>query len=86
LDEQKFGQRLKQLREAAGYSQEELAKAADLSSALVRHLEQGLRRNPTMTTLQRLARALNITAADLIVEADPDPDPDPEPAAVEVPR
>jgi len=59
--------RVKQLRAAAGLSQQSLAVAAGLSVSLVSHLEQGSRSDPRISTTTALARALGVTLDDLMV-------------------
>lgn len=58
---------LKELREKAGLTQEELAKRAGVSLPLVFKIEQGSRdlKNSKMSTLVKLATALNCTVEDL---------------------
>jgi transcriptional regulator with XRE-family HTH domain len=52
-----FGARLRELRTAAGWTQQELADRAGITLGAVRHLEQGLR-GPTWETVLSLAGAL----------------------------
>jgi transcriptional regulator with XRE-family HTH domain len=49
-----FGAHLKGLREAAGFTQEELATIAGLSVHAVSALERGERRRPQVETLRAL--------------------------------
>src|SRR6188768_312515 len=58
-----FGAQLKALREAAGYTQEELATIAGLSVHGVSALERGERRRPHVETVRALSAALNLTGA-----------------------
>ena len=58
-----FGARLKTLREAAGYTQEELATIAGLSVHGVSALERGERRRPHVETVRALSAALDLTGA-----------------------
>lgn len=60
-----FGRRLKTLRLAREISQAALAKKATVSREYVCKLEGGLY-DPTLGVLQRLAKALNITVAELV--------------------
>ena len=53
-----FGKKLKELRQAAGLSQEALARAADVSTSAVVKMEAG-NANPTLTSLRALARHLS---------------------------
>ena len=56
-----FGAQLKSLREAAGFTQEELATIAGLSVHAVSALERGQRRRPHVDTVRALAAALDLT-------------------------
>jgi predicted ATPase/DNA-binding XRE family transcriptional regulator len=56
-----FGAQLKGLREAAGYTQEELAAIAGLSVHGVSALERGERRRPHVETVRVLSAALDLT-------------------------
>jgi len=58
---QSFGARLKALREAAGFTQEELATIAGLSVHAVSALERGQRRRPHVDTVRALSAALDLT-------------------------
>src|SRR5262245_51536341 len=56
-----FGAQLKALREAAGFTQEELATIAGLSVHAVSSLERGQRRRPHVDTVRALSNALDLT-------------------------
>jgi predicted ATPase/DNA-binding XRE family transcriptional regulator len=56
-----FGGQLKTLREAAGFTQEELATIAGLSVHAVSALERGERRRPHAETVRALSAALDLT-------------------------
>jgi len=58
-----FGAQLKSLREAAGFTQEELATIAGLSVHAVGALERGERRRPHVDTVRALSAALDLTGA-----------------------
>ena len=58
-----FGGQLKTLREAAGFTQEELATIAGLSVHAVSALERGQRRRPHVDTVRALSAALDLTGA-----------------------
>src|SRR6187431_491374 len=58
-----FGAQLKALREAAGFTQEELATIAGLSVHAVSALERGERRRPHVETVRALSAALDLTGA-----------------------
>jgi len=57
------------LRRKRGYSQAELALRARVTQALVSAVE-GRRANPTVETLERMARVLRVSVADLFTEAE----------------
>jgi len=58
-----FGAQLKTLRDAAGFTQEELATIAGLSVHAVSALERGERRRPQIETVRALCAALDLTGA-----------------------
>src|SRR5687767_3681533 len=58
-----FGAQLKALREAANFTQEELATIAGLSVHAVSALERGERRRPHLETVRALSAALDLTGA-----------------------
>jgi len=58
-----FGAQLKALREAAGFTQEELATIAGLSVHAVSALERGQRRRPHAETVRALSTALDLPPA-----------------------
>ena len=61
----KFGKRLRALREERGWSQEEFADRAGLHRTYVSAVERGVR-NPTLSVLERLAKALGIKLSELL--------------------
>jgi len=65
-----FGKVLRQLRQDKGLSQEQLGFDADLRRTYVSILELG-QQQPSLTTILKLAKALNISASHLmaLVEA-----------------
>ena len=64
-----LGEAVRTLRLEAGMSQEELADAADTDLTQVGGIERGVR-NPSYTTLLRLAAALETTVGELTTLAD----------------
>ena len=56
-----FGARLRQLREVAGFTQEELAGRAGLTPNAISDLERGRRRYPYPHTVRSLAEALDLS-------------------------
>ena len=59
------GQRVKKLRTAAGVSLERLAEQTGLAKTTITRIEQG-HVSPTVSTLQRIARALKVKVRALI--------------------
>jgi putative transcriptional regulator len=59
-----MGKRFKQMREAAGLSQTQLAKAADVPVGSLRQWEQG-RRTPLLDAAARIAVAMGVTLDEL---------------------
>jgi transcriptional regulator with XRE-family HTH domain len=62
---QQFGWRLRELRVARGYSQEELADRAALDRTYISGIERG-RRNVSLLNIWRLAAALDTAPATLL--------------------
>ena len=60
----RLGWRVRQLREARGWTQETLAGRAGLDRSYVAGIEAGLR-NPSTKALAKLARALGVSLATL---------------------
>jgi len=57
---------LKKLREKKGLSQDRLAKLADVANNTIIKIEQSENVNPTLETLRKIAKALEISVDDLI--------------------
>lgn len=67
----RVGANVRRLREARGWTQEELAALAkDMGPAMLRQIEAG-RTNITAATLARLCEALEVDAAELLVPSAP---------------
>jgi len=62
----RFGMVLKRLREARGLTQQALADKAKVTDAYIAQLETGVRTNPTIDTLKKLAKALKVTVGELV--------------------
>jgi transcriptional regulator with XRE-family HTH domain len=61
----KFGERIRTLRKAAGWSQEELAAVCGLHRTYVGAVERG-ERNISLINIVRLARSLRVKPTDLM--------------------
>lgn len=60
-----LGQRLKRLRTVQGLSQDALARQVKITREYVNKLEAG-RYDPTISVVQRLAKALKVTVGELV--------------------
>ncbi len=57
---------IKKLREQHGMSQRDLAERVHVSGAYIAMLETGKRNNPSLATLKRLAKALDVRLTELL--------------------
>ncbi|MGI6677867.1 MAG: helix-turn-helix domain-containing protein [Dehalobacterium sp.] len=63
--QQKIGQRIRELRESKGISQQNLAAVCNFEKANLSRIEAG-RTNPTVSTLYKISQALEITISELV--------------------
>ncbi len=61
-----IGKNIKRLRQEKGLSQDKLSKLADLSLNTVVKIELDESPNPTIETVQRIAKALEVSVDDLL--------------------
>ncbi len=61
----RLGSNIKRLRQAKGWSQEDYADRAGIHRTYVSDIERAAR-NPTISVVEKLARALKVTASDLL--------------------
>ena len=61
-----LAENLKNLRNANGYSQSELAALTGISQPTICHIEQGIKKNPKWETVVKLANKLNVTPVELL--------------------
>lgn len=57
---------IRELRERKGLTQEELAFKAKVTPGYVAQLELGIRKNPSLDVVRRLARALGVRLPELL--------------------
>ncbi len=57
---------IKQLRDRAELTQEQLARKAGVTEAYVSMIESGTRKNPSLPVLKRLAKALGVPVTELL--------------------
>ncbi len=55
-----------ELRKQKGYSQEKLAREAEVSFSTVAHIEADILTNPTLKTIRKLAHALEVPVQKLL--------------------
>ncbi len=60
----KFGEAVRKARAAAGLTQEELADQCGLDRSYIGGVERG-ERNPTLSVIEKIAKGLGITLAEL---------------------
>ena len=60
-----FGKRVRQLRLAAGWTQEQLAEAAGITTTYTSDLERGTK-VPSLTIVLRISRAFRVSVAELL--------------------
>jgi len=60
-----FGERLRDLRKARGYTQEQLAKKIGVAKTTITGYEKN-NREPNVLTITKLAQALNVSGNELI--------------------
>ena len=63
---QDLANNIRKLREAKGLSQEKLARLADVANNTLIKMESGENQNPTLDTLKKVAKALDVSVDDLI--------------------
>lgn len=61
-----IGKNIKRYRQDKGLSQDKLSKLADLSLNTVVKIELDESPNPTIETIQRIAKALDVSVDDLL--------------------
>ena len=56
---------LRKLRESKGLSQEKLARLSDVANNTIVKIEAGKNKNPTLETLKKIAKALEVSIDEL---------------------
>lgn len=59
---------LRRIRRAKDVTIQELSKATGVSVATISEMERGIRQNPTVNTIEKLAKALGVKFNDLLKE------------------
>lgn len=63
---QNLAKNIERLRKAKGLSQEKLARLADVANNTLIKMESGENQNPTLETLKKVAKALEVSVDELI--------------------
>ncbi len=66
MSSRKLGPVLRRLREKKGLTMQQLADRAGVTDAYIAMLETGKRKNPSLATLRRIAKALKVKVGDLL--------------------
>ena len=66
MSPRQLGRTLRALRDDRGLTQRDLAKRATVTPGYIAQLEQAVRKNPSLTILKRLAKALGVPVTDLL--------------------
>ncbi|OHA63414.1 MAG: hypothetical protein A2748_02410 [Candidatus Wildermuthbacteria bacterium RIFCSPHIGHO2_01_FULL_45_20] len=61
-----IGKNIKRLRQAKGISQDKLSKLADVSLQTIVKMELDDKPNPTIETVQKIAKAYDVSVDDLL--------------------
>ncbi|MEM4326191.1 MAG: helix-turn-helix transcriptional regulator [Candidatus Pacearchaeota archaeon] len=61
----KVSENIRKLRQKKGISQDRLSKEADLALNTIVKIETGENPNPTLETLEKIAKALGVPVSDL---------------------
>jgi len=62
-----FGKRVREVRKMKGISQEELSFETEFDRTYISFIERG-QRNPSLTTIYKIAEALEVEASDIFPE------------------
>jgi len=61
-----LAENIRRLRKKRGLSQEKLARLADISNNTLIKIEQGIAKEPTITTVSKVASALGVSIDELV--------------------
>lgn len=63
-----YGERLRQLRRERGFTQEEIALRADITTSYYGQLERGIA-NPTISMLNKICEVMDISITDIFTDS-----------------
>ena len=61
-----LAENIRRIRKKKGLSQEKLARLADISNNTLVKIEMGMAKEPTITTVAKIAKALNVSIDELV--------------------
>ena len=61
-----LAENIRRIRKKKGLSQEKLARLADISNNTLVKIEMGMAKEPTITTVTKIADALNVSIDELV--------------------
>jgi transcriptional regulator with XRE-family HTH domain len=66
MSSKRFSRVIQELRESQEMTQRDLARKAQVTPGYIAQLEMGLRNNPSLAVLRRLAKALGVPVTELL--------------------
>ena len=66
MSPKRLGRVIQKLRESQGLTQRDLAAKAKVTQGYIAQLEMGMKKNPSLETLRRLAKALGVPVTELL--------------------
>jgi len=63
-----LAENIRKIRKKKGLSQEKLARLADISNNTLVKIEMGMAKEPTITTVKKIAIALGVSIDELVAE------------------
>ncbi|MCB9789981.1 helix-turn-helix transcriptional regulator [Candidatus Nomurabacteria bacterium] len=69
METSKLAENIKRLRLEKDWSQEKLSREADIPFTTFTKIENGTTKNPSVETIAKIAKALNVTLDELIKES-----------------
>ncbi|ADQ41602.1 helix-turn-helix domain protein [Caldicellulosiruptor acetigenus I77R1B] len=70
-----IGKRIVELREKYGFTRYKLSELSGVSQSALSEIERGIKQ-PTITTIENICRAFNLTLADFFAEKEPEIPPE----------
>lgn len=61
-----LAENIKKIRKSKGFTQEKLARLADISNNTLVKIEMGMAKEPTITTMTKIADALDVSIDEIV--------------------